>query len=106
MLAKKERIPRALFKDILHKGTSVHSPHLSLRFASGGNAARVAVSISKKVARGAVERNTFRRRAYSALRPYLGEFKNGLYLFVAKSGADKLKGEKLKDELSALLKGL
>jgi ribonuclease P protein component len=106
MLSKKDRVPRRLFKDILRKGTSVHSAHLSLRFAHGPNRARVAVSISKKVAKSAVARNTFRRRAYSALRPRLAGLKNGLYLFAAKPGADKLRGEKLSTELGTLLKGL
>jgi ribonuclease P protein component len=62
------------------------------------------VSVSKKVAKSAVVRNAIRRRSYAALEPRLQSLPRGLYLLSAKPGADKLRGEALEAELSALLK--
>lgn len=82
------------------------SAHISLRFSQGEEkTAKVAVTTSKKVSKSAVTRNTVRRRVYSALRPIVSRIKPGLYLFITKKGADKLRGEKLSSELDLLLKG-
>jgi ribonuclease P protein component len=65
---------------------------------------RVAVSVSKKISKKAVVRNKIRRRAYSAVREFLPQLRVNLYWLIAKPGAEKIKGEHLKTELSDLLK--
>lgn len=62
---------------------------------------RIAVSVSKKVAKSAVIRNRTRRRVYAALRGR--DMRPGLYLFIAKAGAQELKGEALSREIGELL---
>lgn len=66
--------------------------------------AKVAVSVSKKVSKRAVVRNKIRRRAYSAIRELIPNFSDNLFLLVAKPGAEKVQGEKLKNELAELFK--
>lgn len=65
--------------------------------------ARVAVSVSKKVSKKAVTRNLIRRRTYAAVADFYHELKPGLYLFSARPGAQKAKGERLKSELRSLV---
>jgi ribonuclease P protein component len=103
MLPKNRRIPRELFKSILEKGRYSNSPHFSVKVSPEGEKARVAVSVSKKVAKRAVARNRARRRAYSALQELVPTIRPGLYLISTKSGAQDLKGDVLKDELRELL---
>jgi ribonuclease P protein component len=105
MLPKKSRIPRKLFSELLINSKYVNSPDFSLRYSILPNIkdTKIGVSVSKKVSKSAVNRNTIRRRAYSALAPNIKNIKEGLYLFVAKSGALKLKEEKLQEELENLL---
>ena len=45
--------------------------------------ARVAVVVSKKVARKAVDRNRIRRRIYTAVRGYIAQLPPGVYLVLA-----------------------
>jgi|SRR6185312_7399807 len=105
MLPKNKRIPRSLFSEILKSRRFAHSAHFSLRIGSSpSKASRLAVSVSKKVSKSAVVRNTIRRRAYSAVAAELPSLPAGLYLVVAKSGAEKIKGEALEKELVTLLK--
>jgi len=83
----------------------VNSPLFSLRFSGQPlfGEPRVAVSVSKKVLKSAVARNGVRRRVYAALRSYIPELSPRAFLFVAKSGAEKLKGDRLKLEIKKLL---
>ncbi|MBX4189566.1 ribonuclease P protein component [Candidatus Parcubacteria bacterium] len=105
MLAKGRRIPRSLFPSLLNSRRFAHSTHFSLRFAPG-ETTRVAVSVSKKVSKSAVERNAIRRRVYAALSTKLDKMPKGFFLFVAKAGAQKIRGQKLQEELAALEKTL
>jgi ribonuclease P protein component len=100
MLSKRERIPRSQFADLLQSRQYKNSAHFTLRAAPSKSGARFAVSVSKKVSKSAVVRNRVRRRAYSAL-PKAGQ---GLYLLIAKPGAEKAKGDELREELASLFK--
>ena len=103
MLPSSRRVPRALFKTIVEKGKYSNTEHFSLKRApSGGQEARIAVSVSKKISKKAVVRNKIRRRAYSALRGIIPSVRPGLYLVSAKPGAGELKSEELKSELKQL----
>jgi ribonuclease P protein component len=105
MLSKKSRIPRKLFPELLLNSKYTNSSAFSLRFVIpvSMKETRVGVSVSKKISKSAVVRNRVRRRAYTALAAIISNLPSGLFLFVAKSGVEKLRGEKLKDELKKLL---
>jgi ribonuclease P protein component len=112
MLSKSQRIPRSEFQNIAKQGRFIASTHFSLKYSPSTSSTRqsaisprtqIAVSVSKKVSKSAVVRNRTRRRAYSALRDLLPHLKPGMYLFMAKVGADKLKGDVLRLELANLL---
>lgn len=100
MLPQSSRIPRSEFAEILKSRHFSNTAHFTLRVAPGGNKAKFAVSVSKKVSKSAAVRNRTRRRAYSAL----PSAEPGLHLIVAKSGAQNVKGEELKAELALLFK--
>jgi ribonuclease P protein component len=65
MLKKRDRLT---VEDIeaLSKGTSVFSTLISLRYIKASKS-KFAVSVSKKIAKTAVDRNRIRRRVYSML---------------------------------------
>ncbi len=105
MLPKKSRIPREIFSELLVNSKYTNSPPLSLRYILGSefSHARIGVSVSKKVSKSAVVRNTVRRRVYSSIQNFIKELPKGMFLFVAKPGIEKIKGEKLKEEIKRLL---
>ncbi len=111
MLSKVERISRETMKSLLTSRKYAHSAYFSLRMAAGegvraavSNRPRFAVSVSKKVSRKAVIRNRTRRRAYAALKTLQSSIDPGLYLIIAKPGAENLKGEALVSELKGLMR--
>ena len=104
MLPKSRRMPRELFTELLTKSQFVNSPHFSLRFRLSSENARIGVSVSKKISKSAVVRNSIRRRVYSSVQTLTPNLPKGLFLFVAKVGAASTKGEKLASELENLLK--
>jgi ribonuclease P protein component len=104
MLPKKNRLERRDFSKILVSSRFLSTKHLGLRYKTDLIGPKVGASISKKVSKSAVSRNTFRRRVYSAVWPYINLLPKGLYLISAKSSADNLKSEALKIELEELLK--
>jgi ribonuclease P protein component len=105
MLAKNNRIPRSLFGELLRSSHYVNSGGFSLRFsfADTYNRPQIGISVSKKVSKSAVTRNTVRRRVYSLVHTILPRMKAGAYLFIAKPGAVSLKGESLNAELHNML---
>jgi ribonuclease P protein component len=101
MLPRRLRMPRELFGELLKASRYVQSPHFTLRFQLGSKETHFGVSVSKKVSKSAVTRNTIRRRVYSALRERSLKYA-GLFLIVAKSQAEKQKGEMLIKEIDEL----
>ena len=102
MLPKNRRISRKLFKPLLESRKYFNSAHFSLRLASSDRA-RIAISVSKKISKSAVVRNKIRRRLYSAMRGILPSLRGGLYLVIAKSGSEKIRGRELENELKSLV---
>ncbi len=80
-----------------------NSEHFSLRVAPSKEI-RIAVSVSKKISKKAVVRNKIRRRAYSIVKEFVPILPKNLFLLIAKSGSDKVRGEDLRKELSLLFK--
>ncbi len=104
MLPKKRRISRALFSELLKERNFVYSEHFTLRFSfpKEGSISKVGVSVSKKVSKSAVKRNSVRRRVYTAISKILPQTSQGLFLLIAKPGAEKLKGDVLMKEMVEL----
>ncbi|MEX0919418.1 MAG: ribonuclease P protein component [Parcubacteria group bacterium] len=102
MLPKSKRIPRKAFKPLLDSKRYFNSEHFSVKVADSKET-KIAVSVSKKVSKSAVIRNKVRRRVYSILKDIIQIIKPNLYLIIVKAGAQNVKGEKLKKELSLLM---
>lgn len=62
----------------LSAGKSVFGTLISMRFISAVKT-KVSVTVSKKVAKTAVDRNRIRRRTYAAVEKVLGNTKNPVY---------------------------
>ena len=76
-------------------------PPFSLRI-SPSDKAEVIISISKKVSKSAVIKNTIRRR----IRPLVKKMtlKPAQYLLIVRNGAEKLKGKTLEAELIKIMR--
>jgi|SRR3989344_8070370 len=103
MLPKTHRIPRKLWKPLLESRVYFNSPHFLVRVANS-ETPRLAVSVSKKVSKSAVVRNTVRRRVYATVSTFLPTLTKNLFLIIAKPGSQLVKSEALRAELAGLLK--
>jgi ribonuclease P protein component len=102
MLGQAHRLRRALFSS-LEKGQKMANNRAFSLKKGPASTVRVGVTVSKKVAKSAVTRNTVRRRVYAVVRALMPKLKPGLYLIVAQRGAEKEKGAALEREISSLL---
>jgi len=64
---------------------------------------KVIISVSKKISKKAVVRNRIHRRVRPIVRELISNLKPATYFIVAKPGAERIKGEELKNELRLLL---
>ena len=80
-------------------------PHFSLRVLPGDEV-KIAVPVSKKIAKKAVTRNLIRRRVRPILRELVSNLKPATYMIIAKAGAEKIKGKELKEELVRLIRSI
>ena len=77
-----------------------HSPLFVIKSISTQETSRFSVSVPKKVAKTAVQRNKIRRQTYAAIRNIEPLIKSGLSgIVVAKTGAEKLSFEALTLEI-------
>lgn len=77
--------------------------HFSLK-VTPSEVTKTIVSISKKVAKKAVDRNLIRRRVKPVLKKLTSNLPPAIYLIVVKSGSHTLRGKILEDELASLFK--
>jgi ribonuclease P protein component len=63
MLAKTNRLSRALFADYFSRGKRLHSEHFTIVY-SPAEVFKVSVVVSKKVAKKAHDRNRLKRQVY------------------------------------------
>jgi len=105
MLPRKQRISKALARDVFIRGNNASSAHFLLKtLPSPGSDTRFAVSVSKKVAPNAVDRNRTRRRVYSVIRPLTLHVRSGFLVGVSvKKGGDKISFELVTKEVRELL---
>ena len=102
------RVTKALFPELMAKGALCSTALLSMRFLPADTSpSRFSVTVSKKVAKLAVDRNRIRRRVSAALAPLTPTFsKTNFYIGVisAKSGIEKASFPQIRTELAELLK--
>jgi len=71
-------------------GQTIRSKLFSIKFCTNPRKrfSRVAVVVSKKVAKKAVQRNFLRRRLYSLIRPYIAQFQRNYDLIIIVHSAE------------------
>lgn len=107
MLPRTRRVHKAEFGEVLKKGLSFHSAHLSLRGIKKDEVSpsKFSVVVSKKVAGKAVDRNLLRRRAIAVVEKHLLGMKKGISaIFSFKTGSLELSSQQIQTEVTALLK--
>jgi ribonuclease P protein component len=103
MLPRKKRLNKKEFDRFFSLGRRFHSPHLTL-VAHASPAFQASAVAPKKIFKTAVSRNKFRRRVYDVFERTLREkTMRGAYICIAKSGAETIRYEALKEELSVLI---
>jgi ribonuclease P protein component len=102
MLAKKHRINKKTIKDVLKKGKGYFSEHLSAKILfTPEKGKKFAFVISSKDVKGAVQRNTLKRRARHIIKENLPNIKEGTQaVFFLKKGVDKLTFAEMKKEIN------
>lgn len=105
MLPKSSRIPRKSFASLLKSSKFFHSEHFLLRTGKTSETKpQFGVSVSKKISKKAVTRNTIRRRVYAVLSKKIKNIKPISALLIAKPGAEEIQGAHLQAEIEKLLK--
>lgn len=103
MLPRSQRISKELFKDIIQKGDIFHSSFFIVKCLKSHDKSRFSISVSKKIAKTAVQRNYIRRRIYSIIKdlphPFISNKKIVLSL---KNEILKAKDEKIKEEIASV----
>ena len=84
----------------MEKGRMTHSPLFVIKSISTQETSRFSVSVPKKVAKTAVQRNKIRRQVYSAVKKIEPQVKSGLSgMIIVKAGSEKLSFEALTVEI-------
>ena len=100
MFKKSERPNRTAFTKYFNLGKRFHTDYFTLIYSPAPLRA-VAVVVGKKVYKGAVERNTLRRRVYAAARVAVGS--TGVYVIISKPPAKNLTQAEIAPAVTALL---
>ncbi len=100
MLPKTKRLTTKSVDLVMEKGRMTHSPLFVIKSISTQETSRFSVSVPKKVAKTAVQRNKIRRQVYSAIKKIESQIKPGhTGMVIAKTGAEKLPFESLVSEI-------
>lgn len=104
MLARKHRINKELFTEIIKAGKSVSSDNLSLKIQPiPADCSAFAFVVSSRIAKKAVERNKLKRRARHIVKKMMPEIKKGLGIIIFfKKGSEKTTFKELERELRAI----
>ncbi len=103
MLPSKDRLRFREVEEVFKKGRRLASPLLSVTFVESKGKTAFAVTVSKKVARNATDRNKIRRRLYSILAKVEGSQKNIHAVFLPKRETLTVQFGVLKKETENLL---
>jgi ribonuclease P protein component len=104
MFKKSERLNRTKFTEYFKIGRRFHSDNFTLVYSPAPFRA-VAVVVGKKVHKGAVDRNTLRRRVYAAIRSVCEneQITTGIYIVISKPAAKNIKRSMVAPEITSLL---
>lgn len=103
MLAKKQKIPKKLFGEVIKLGRNFHSPNLSLKLLRALAGKKFSFVISKKVSPLAVKRNLLKRRGFAVIKKILGEIKEpATGIIFLKSSAKELNFSQMEKEIVKL----
>ena len=96
---------KQLFSDVLKRGKTYHSPHLSLKvlYMPDVKKSSFYFVVSGKITKKAVKRNLFKRRGRSITRAS-GAKGGCIGAFFAKKGAGALEFGKMKEEILDLMR--
>ncbi len=101
MLPKSKRLSTKAFKQVIEKGQSFHGPFLIVRAIQTTLPTHISVSVPKKVAKLATERNLLRRRVYSIVSKM--SIKQGFdVVIILKPGVDKVSFDNLGIEVGKI----
>jgi ribonuclease P protein component len=98
MFNKAHRINSREFSELFKTGKKIHSDTFFIIYKQDDKPARYAVSVSKKKAKHAIDRNRIRRQIYAHLREYSAQ-QTGAYIVVIKNLPINL--EKLTESINA-----
>ena len=101
MLSKKKRVTKEIFQTIMDKGIIVSGSFFVLRYLKQNTPQYVFVA-PKKIAKGAVQRNSLRRIGYNILRLY--DLKSNAGIFFYKKEAISTPVPELRKDLDFILK--
>lgn len=102
MLPRSLRVNTALFKDIIEKGRFSNGKYFLFRYIKTAGTPRLAISVSKKVLKNAVDRNKIRRRLYSLVRNIIKPNLSAYNIIIfPKHGIDKLDLNQIITELKS-----
>lgn len=101
MLLKKNRVTKDTFNVIMNKGSVVYGSFFVFRYIKQENPQYVFV-VSKKIAKTAVKRNSFRRKGYNIIKPY--GLKNYAGIFFFKKEGLLANIDELRKDIDFLLK--
>ena len=104
VLPKNKRISRIEFKNLTNGKVFYSKFFLIKTFIVPKNQLRFAVSVSKKVASKAVDRNRLRRYGYTSLQSLWTNLQDGNFGHImAQKGASKLSFDEVRSEIETLL---
>lgn len=100
MLARSKRLTSSLFSKTLKEGIVFNTNYFIFYILRGQKSFRISVSVPKKVAKMAVQRNKIRRRIYSIIELFeLRVLSLWNVVIVVKCGSDKLPFKILEEEI-------
>jgi ribonuclease P protein component len=102
MLPKKKRITKEIFHQVMKNSKVFNSPFFTFYYLNSPNP-QYSFVVTKKVAKGAVERNQFRRKGYNIML-FLKNIRSGTGIFFFKKEAIKASSLELKNNIENLLK--
>jgi ribonuclease P protein component len=106
MLPKNRRTKRSIFSHILSNSIRHNSNYFTLyvsNIPNGNELSQFSFSVSKKVSKSAVDRNTKRRQGYSVINKNLNIIKNGFYCFFVYKKAPNIDYTLLEKDIMKLL---
>lgn len=106
MLPKNRRIQKKLFSSTVLQGKRYNSPHFLAYITEieKSKQSLFSFSVSKKVCKGAVDRNRLRRQGYSIVSKYLKEVLPGYTCFFSfKKGSNSIKFDDIEKEIGSVL---